>query len=159
MPIITLSTEIASDISICFDLARSIDLHKISTHETKEKAIAGKTSGLIGLHETVTWEATHLGIRQQLTSLITAYSRPHYFIDEQTKGAFKSIHHLHKFEQSYNKVIMTDVFNFQSPFGIIGRAFNYLFLTQYLRKLLVHRNQIIKEYAETDKWKSVLLER
>ena len=47
MPIIELETRIYSDIETCFDLARSIDLHTISTAASNEKAIAGRTSGLI----------------------------------------------------------------------------------------------------------------
>ena len=82
--------------------------------------------------------------------------RPKYFTDEQTQGIFKSIIHEHKFEQIGNKVIMTDIFEFQSPFGILGKIINKLVLTNYLKKLLVDRNQIIKEFAETEKWKEVL---
>ncbi|MFC6102807.1 SRPBCC family protein [Olivibacter domesticus] len=48
MPVIELTTLIDADINICFDLARSIDLHTISTKKTKEQAIAGVTTGLIG---------------------------------------------------------------------------------------------------------------
>jgi hypothetical protein len=56
---IILITRIKNEIQICFDLARSIDLHKISTAHTNETAIAGCTGGLIGLNEFVTWEAVH----------------------------------------------------------------------------------------------------
>ena len=156
MPKIELITEINSTIKVCFDLSRSIDLHKISTAKTNEEAIAGRTTGLINLNETVTWQATHFGLRQKLTSKITALERPKYFTDEQTKGIFKSIIHEHKFEQIGNKVIMTDIFEFQSPLGILGKIINKLVLTNYLKKLLVDRNQIIKEFAETEKWKEVL---
>jgi ligand-binding SRPBCC domain-containing protein len=156
MPKIELITEINSTIDICFDLSRSIDLHKISTAKTNEKAIAGITSGLINMNETVTWQATHFGIRQQLTSKITAFDRPYYFIDEQIDGIFKSIYHEHKFEQLGNKVIMTDIFEFHSPFGIFGQVFNKLILTHYLRQFLSDRNSVIKEFAETEKWKLVL---
>jgi len=120
MPKIMLTTEIYSTIGICFDLSRSIDLHKISTAATREEAIAGRTFGLISLHETVTWQATHFGIRQKLTTKITAYDRPFYFRDEQIKGIFKSLIHDHRFEEKGNKVIMTDIFTFQAPFGILG---------------------------------------
>ena len=156
MPKIELITEINSTIKVCFDLSRSIDLHKISTAKTNEEAIAGRTTGLINLNETVTWQATHFGLRQKLTSKITALERPKYFTDEQTQGIFKSIIHEHKFEQIGNKVIMTDIFEFQSPLGILGKIINKLVLTNYLKKLLVDRNQIIKEFAETEKWKEVL---
>jgi ligand-binding SRPBCC domain-containing protein len=156
MPKIELITEIFSTIEICFDLSRSIDLHKISTEQTNEEAIAGKTSGLINLNEFVTWQATHFGIRQKLTSKITAFDRPTYFKDEQQKGAFKSFYHEHKFEQFDKKVIMKDIFEFHSPFGIFGKIFNEIVLTNYLQKLLIDRNKVIKEFAETDKWKTVL---
>lgn len=68
MPRIYLETRISAPVEIVFDLSRSIDLHKISTEHTKEEAIAGKTSGLIALGETVTWRAKHLGFTQNLTS-------------------------------------------------------------------------------------------
>lgn len=158
MPQIQLKTEIHAPVERCFDLARSIDLHKISTAKTNEEAVAGTTSGLIGLHETVTWRATHLGVRQHLTSRITAFQRPHFFTDEQVKGIFKQIYHEHRFEQVGNRVIITDIFHFRSPFGIAGRIFNAVFLTSYLRRLLIKRNQIIREFAETDAWKQVLPE-
>lgn len=156
MPIIVLTTEICSTIDICFDLSRSIDLHKISTVHTNEKAIAGKTSGLINMDEFVTWQATHFGIKQKLTSKITAFEKPIYFRDEQVNGAFKSFYHEHKFEQIDDRVIMTDVFNFESPFGLLGVIFNKLILTKYMQNLLAERNKVIKEYAESDKWKLVL---
>lgn len=156
MPKIELKTEINSTIEICFDLSRSIDLHKISTAKTNEEAIDGTTFGLINLGEFVTWQARHFGIKQRLTSKIMALDRPKYFRDEQIKGIFKSICHEHKFEQIGDKIVMTDIFEFHSPFGILGRFFNKLILTNYLRNLLNERNIVIKEFAETNKWKLVL---
>jgi ligand-binding SRPBCC domain-containing protein len=156
MPIIFLETSIHSSIELCFDLSRSIDLHQISTARSGEKAIAGRLTGLIGLHEQVVWQATHFGIRQNLCSEITRFERPFYFRDEMISGAFKSYLHDHIFESAGNKVIMKDIFNFESPGGPAGRLFNFLALTRYMRKLLAERNTIIKSYAETDLWKTVL---
>lgn len=156
MPIITLKTYIKSNIEICFDLSRSIDLHEISTANTNEKAIAGTTSGLISLNKFVTWQATHFGIRQKLTSKITAFNRPFHFRDEQQKGAFKFFIHNHYFESQGINVIMKDVFEFQSPFGFLGKLVDRIILKDYLRKLLITRNNTIKDFAETEKWKLVL---
>jgi hypothetical protein len=44
---------------------------------------------------------------------------------------------------------MTDVFEFESPLGIIGKLFNAIFLTGYLRKFLIKRNEMIKTIAES----------
>jgi ligand-binding SRPBCC domain-containing protein len=156
MPIIELETKINSSLEICFDLSRSIDLHKISTIETNEKAISGVTSGLIGLNESVTWQANHFGVEQQLTSKISKFDRLNYFQDVQVKGAFKHFTHDHNFKLIKGIVIMKDRFHFESPFGILGKIFNQIILTKYMKDLLIKRNNVIKEFAESDKWKSVL---
>jgi len=156
MPEIRLITEINAPIDRVFDLSRSIDLHKLSTGKTKEEAIAGCTSGLIKLNETVTWRATHFGIRQELTSKITAYEHPRHFRDEMVKGAFKSICHDHYFVEVDILTRMTDVFVFESPLGILGNAFNSLVLTTYLKRFLEERNALIKEFAEGENWKTIL---
>ena len=155
MPIIELKTDIAAPIEICFDLARSIDFHQLSIGSTRERAVAGVTTGLIGLGETVTWEATHFGIRQRLTSTITAYDRPHHFRDEMVKGAFSYIRHDHFFEEKNGLTTMTDRFDFGSPLGILGRLADRLVLVNYLRKFINHRNGLIKQYAESAEWKNI----
>lgn len=157
MPTIELETFIKADIEICFDLTRSIDLHTISTSKTNEKAIDGRTKGLIEANEFVTWEATHFGVRQRLTSKITAFEKPFHFRDEQSKGIFKSIQHDHYFEKKNDGTLMKDVFVYEVPFGLIGRIVEQLILTNYLKKFLVERNAIIKEYAETDLYKTLLI--
>ena len=156
MAVIELQTRIISNIETCFDLSRSIDLHQISTAKTNEKAVDGKTEGLISLGEFVTWQARHFGITQKLTSKITSFNRPFHFRDEQIKGAFRYIIHDHDFETDYKMVVMKDTFQFQSPFGFIGRLFDEIILTNYLKRLLITRNKIIKDYAESEKWRFVL---
>ncbi len=156
MPTIELTTTIHAPIDRCFDLARSIDLHKASTKETKEQAIAGVTSGLIGKDEMVQWKATHFGITQTLTSRITQFQRPYHFRDEMTQGAFKMIKHDHLFEEARDTTIMRDEFIFESPGGIFGVIANKLILEKYLRSLLVKRNEVIKNVAESEQWKSFL---
>lgn len=148
MPLIQLHTYINSDIKTCFDLARNIDFHQESLIHSKEKAIAGKTSGLITMGESVTWEATHFGIKQQLTSKITAFDAPNYFVDEMVSGAFKSFKHEHIFKTEGNQTLMIDKFYFESPFGIFGKLANKLFLKNYMIKLLTTRNSLLKEKAE-----------
>ncbi len=110
------------------------------------------------LNDTVTWRAKHFGIYQNLTSKITKYKFPTCFVDEQVKGAFKWIHHQHAFQQTDNGTIMTDIFEFEAPFGILGRLFSKLVLTNYMKRFLEKRNAIIKEYAESEEWKKILSE-
>jgi len=156
MPIIKLQTEIHAPIEIVFDLSRSIDLHKISTEYTNERAIAGKTSGLIELGESVTWRAKHFGVNQNLTAKITAYNRPNYFVDEMVSGAFARFKHEHHFEQGEGVTLMTDVFDYTSPLGILGRLVDKILLEKYMTEFLIQRNRIVKEFAESDRWKEIL---
>jgi ligand-binding SRPBCC domain-containing protein len=156
MPRILLNCYIQAPVERCFDLSRSVELHKLSTQKSAEEAIAGKVTGLLDLHDWVTWRATHLGFRQTLTSRITEFTYPTYFCDEMVKGAFKSFRHEHHFHPLGQGTEMKDIFTFQSPLGILGRAANHLFLTGYMKKLLTERNQVIRTFAETDQWKKVL---
>ena len=156
MPVIKIETNINADRDIVFDLSRSIDLHKISTNQTKEEAIGGVTSGLIENGQYVTWRARHFGVYQKLTSKITEFKKPDYYIDEMLKGAFKSFKHEHHFIDKEGQTLMIDVFEYKSPFGLAGIIADKLFLINYMRKLLKTRNETIKDFAESDKWKEVL---
>lgn len=156
MPVIELTTVIHAPIERCFDLARSIDLHKLSTGDTEEEAIAGVTSGLIGEGQQVTWKAKHFGVTQRLTSKITLFEYPYHFRDEMLKGAFKMIRHDHLFSKDGDHTVMKDIFVFKSPGGVFGMLFNKLILTRYLRTMLVSRNAMIKEVAEGEEWKVFL---
>lgn len=153
---IVLETLINAPVERCFNLSRSIDLHKLSTAKTKEEAIAGRTSGLINEGEYVIWSAIHLGRRQQLTVKITKVNAPYYFRDEMLKGAFKSMWHEHIFEEHNGQTLMKDVFVFESPLGLIGKAFNAVYLTNYMKGFLLERNQMIKQFAESEEWRRVL---
>ena len=148
MPVITIITSINAPIQVVFDLSRSIDLHKLSTIQTNEEAVAGKTSGLIGEGESVTWRARHFGFYQILTSKITFLDHPNKFTDEMVDGAFKSFIYHHYFEEKNEATIMTDVFDYESPLGLLGKMADGLFLKQYMKRLLEKRNQTIKEFAE-----------
>lgn len=155
MPIIHLETKIYAPQTLVFDLARSIDLHLVSTDQTQETAIGGVTSGLIGLNETVTWRAKHFGIFQELTSKITIYNRPHTFSDEMVKGAFKRMKHDHYFKTIENYTLLSDTFDFNAPLGFLGTIAETLVLKNYMRDFLVKRNATIKDYAESDKWQLI----
>jgi ligand-binding SRPBCC domain-containing protein len=145
---IELTITINAPVQRCFDIARDIDVHVASTKHTGEQAIAGRTSGLIELGETVTWRAKHFGIWQNLTSIITDFNSPHFFADEMVAGAFKSFRHEHYFIGDDKQTVMRDVFIFESPFGLLGKLANWLFLKRYMTNLLVKRNLVIMEVAE-----------
>lgn len=156
MAVINLTTGINAPIQRCFDLSRSIDLHQVSTKGSNEKAIAGRTSGLIEEGEFVTWEATHFLLRQKLSTLIIKVNAPEYFFDRMIDGPFMSMEHSHSFHEGKGNTIMTDVFNYKVPLGMMGKLFDKIILKKYMTKLLTDRNEVIRETAESEEWKKFI---
>lgn len=144
MQTITVNTMIRAPIERCFDAARDLDLHVRSLAHTNERAIGGRTSGLIELGEEVTWRGRHFGISLHFTSRITAYDRPRYFQDTMQRGAFRSFVHDHFFIEEGELTRMTDVLVFSAPLGILGRITEKLVLRRYLIRLLQTRGDAIR---------------
>jgi ligand-binding SRPBCC domain-containing protein len=145
---IELRTEIGAAIERVFDLARNIDTHLGSMAKSRERAVAGVTSGLISLGEQVTWKATHFGVPFKMTSRITSMDRPTRFVDEQVDGPFRSFHHEHRFEPCGDGTTMFDTVDFSSPFGFLGRLVDRVGLERYMSKIIDERNQFLKVEAE-----------
>jgi ligand-binding SRPBCC domain-containing protein len=157
MPTIHLTTFIQAPVERVFDLSRNIDLHKQSMTKHKEEAVAGTRFGLIEKDETVTWKAKHLFRTRLLRTRITEMKKPVIFVDEQSQGDFKMMKHEHHFKPCDNGTIMIDLIEFEIPYGRVGKWFNALYLTKYMRRLIEQRNRTIKEFAESEKWKRLLL--
>lgn len=145
---IKITTKIKAPIKTVFNNCRNIDIHQYSASKTNEKAIAGKTSGLINKNETVTWKGKHFGIYIKHQSIISEMEFPNYFVDEQAKGHFKSFKHEHIFEQKENQTIMTDILDYETPFGFVGKLFDKLLLINHLTNFIIYRNDILKELSE-----------
>ena len=142
------TTFIAAPPAACFDLARSVDAHVASAAHTGERAVGGKTSGLLGAGDEVTWEGRHFGVTQRLSSRITQFRPPSYFQDRMTRGAFRSLEHDHLFELQPGGTLMVDVLSFTAPFGPLGWVAERLLLGRHLRRFLVRRGMALKELAE-----------
>ena len=148
MGTIRLETFVAAPIERVFDVARDIDVHQRSMAHTSERAVDGRTAGLIGLSETVTWRARHFGRTWSLTSRIVAFEPPTRFVDEQVSGPFRGFRHEHRFEQHAGGTLMTDDWEHVAPFGLVGRIVDRIVLDRYMRGLLVTRNATLKRAAE-----------
>ncbi|SEM00452.1 hypothetical protein SAMN04487910_3879 [Aquimarina amphilecti] len=148
MTIIQLHTFIHAPIVTVFDNARNINLHMDSAYKTKEIAIAGKTSGLIDIYETVTWRGKHFGIYLKHQSKITSLRHPTFFIDEMINGHFKSFKHQHIFKETSNGTEMIDLLSYETPYSLFGKIFDRMILKNHLTKFLLTRNKFIKMKTE-----------
>ena len=159
MPTLHLTSFVAAPHDRVFDLSRNISLHKVSMEQFKEEAVAGIRSGLINKEDTVTWKGKHLYKTRYFTSKITEMKPYETFTDKMVKGDFKSFEHQHFFMPTDNGTIVIDIINYETPYGWIGSLVNKFYLNSYLEKLINHRNNVIKQYAETDKWMALLSNR
>lgn len=140
MPRIELVTEIPSSPEACFELSLSVDAHQASMSDSGERVVEGVKSGVMRLGDTVTWRARHFGIPFTMTSVISEFDAPRRFVDEQTSGPFRRWWHEHRFDAIPSGTLMTDVVEFESPGGPVGRTVNRILLTRYMTRLLARRN-------------------
>ena len=145
MPQIELRTVVPAPAPACFELSLSVDAHTASMADSGERIVAGVTAGSMALGDTVTWRARHFGIPFTMTSRISAYDAPHRFVDEQVSGPFGRWWHEHRFEERDGTTVMTDVVEFASPLGPVGRLVDRVFLTGYMTRLLEQRNTWLVE--------------
>jgi len=132
-------THVPASVQETFDRSRNIDLHLSSMAESRERAIAGVTSGLIGEGEEVTWRAWHCGVPIRMTSRITEMTEPVSFVDEQVRGPFREFRHEHRFHAHGDDTVMIDVVRYRAPLGLLGRVAE-LMIGPYLRRLIEKRN-------------------
>ncbi len=135
----TITTRTQHPAEELFDLSLSIDAHLASMAGSDEQAVAGTTSGLIDLGETVTWRARHFGVWFTMTAKVVELDRPRRFVDRQVSGPFRSFVHEHDFLEDGGSTVMTDTFTIASP--VLGRLTEPLLLVPYLRRLITQRNQ------------------
>jgi ligand-binding SRPBCC domain-containing protein len=127
-----------------FDLARDITAHTDSMSRSRETAVGGVRSGLIGLDEEVTWCAWHFGLPLRMTSRITAMSPPRSFTDEQSRGPFRYFAHEHMFLPHGAGTLMIDRVSFAAPLGILGQGVERVVLANYMRRLVEQRNSFLQ---------------
>lgn len=156
MPVIHLTTVIHAPMQRVFDLSRSITLHKRSMEHTNEEAIAGRTNGLIENGESVTWRAKHLRKVRQLKVHIIGMRKHEFFCDEMLEGDFTHMKHEHHFREIENGTVMIDIMEFGTPYGKLGKLLERFYLNKYMTRLLERRNRVIKDFAESEKWRVVL---
>jgi hypothetical protein len=71
-------------------------------------------------------------------------------------GAFRRMLHEHDFVEHPTGTLMRDRFEFGSPLGFLGRVADRLFVTSYMRRFLVRRNEMLKRLAESAEWSRYL---
>ena len=133
----------------CFDVSLDVDFHLTSFAESDEQVVGGVGSGGMKLGDDVTWRAKHFGIWWTMRTQITAFDRPHSFVDEQIHGPFKRFHHLHVFtDLGDGTTEMLDEVEFEAPLGPLGLIAEKAVLGRYLPHLIDVRNRELATFLQ-----------
>jgi len=148
---ITFSEEIriAAPPEEVFGLSLDVDAHTHSMADSGERAVGGVLTGRMGPGDTVTWQARHFGVPLRMTSRISEYREPAYFVDEQLRGPFRLWRHEHRFTPDDDGgTLLRDEITFAAPLGPLGRLAELAVLRWYMPKLIRQRNEFLKAAAE-----------
>ncbi len=133
-------TQLGQSAAVAFAQSLNVDFHTESFADSGEQAVDGILTGELKEGETVTWRARHFGIWWRMTSLISAYEPPTFFVDEQVSGPFKSFRHEHHFTDNADGCMMRDVIEMQAPLGPLGWLAQKIIVNRYLEGLIDLRN-------------------
>jgi ligand-binding SRPBCC domain-containing protein len=76
---------------------------------------------------------------------ITQCVEREYFIDEQRFGPYRFWHHMHRFTETDEGVVMEDILHYALPFGFVGQLLGRLFIHKKVRGIFSHREKALKE--------------
>lgn len=156
MSTIHLTTFIAAPIERVFDLSRNLAIYKTLMQGRKEKFTSGSASNLMSHGETITFQAKHFGKSRLVTTRVMDLKKPSSIVQEQVKGDLVHFKHEHHFKAVENGTILIDLIDFEGPRDVFGKLMGKLYLKKYLEAYVSKRNSLIRQYAETEKWRAVL---
>ena len=91
------------------------------------------------------------GIRTNWVTEITHVSKGKFFVDEQRFGPYRMWHHVHRFEQTADGVLMTDQVSYKLPLGVLGRFAHALFVKRQLSQIFGYRETRLEELFKVEK--------
>jgi ligand-binding SRPBCC domain-containing protein len=153
---IHVTTFINAPIERVFNLSRSLALSKMAFKGAKEQLLSSSAANMVAAGETITLRAKHLGKTREITARVTDFTLPDGYTEEQIKGDLKSFRHEYHFKKVENGTIMIDLLEYEDPRDLVGSLTGKFFLKSYFEKNVKKKNDLIRQYAESEKWKAVL---
>ena len=79
------------------------------------------------------------------------FIRPSLLSDKQIRGPFKSLFQRRVFTETENgNTLLTDIFEYELPFGIIGKAVQRLFVGKIVETMFEFRQKTTKKLIESE---------
>jgi ligand-binding SRPBCC domain-containing protein len=154
---IHLTTYIHAPADRVFDLSRSTGVHKALLRTYRNGSLEGATEGFIGSGDKITFGLTFMGRQRVLVTRIESFDPPREFTSVLVKGrgSLASMRHEQHFKPIENGMLLIDLLAYEPAYGFAGRLADKLLVKKFLKKYLESKNLLIKQYAESDKWRAI----
>ena len=103
----------------------------------------------LGLNSLIKLNVTQFGIIKTNWNIrLTEFVEFSLITDTQEKGPFKKWIHKHCFEDYGGNTKMTDIVNYELPFGFAGKSAGKLFVSKLINKQFEFRHEATKKILE-----------
>ncbi len=93
---------------------------------------------------------TRYGVSLLWSGIIEDFEKDHYYIDRQIDGPFSLWIHTHKFEDHASGTLVTDLIEYDLPFGLFGKLLDDLYVRRELKKFFDFRHAQVKKFFESE---------
>lgn len=156
MGFIHITNFIAAPAETLCDLSRHMLLQKKAMEKIGARQIRGVSSGLLPNNEGVLWGIRWWRKEVFFTLKITGSTQGHFIQEEMSKGPLASFKHLRHFKHIQNGTLVIDEIFYSMPKKFWAVWADRFWLNHTLHSLLDERNKLLKEYAESNKWRALL---
>ncbi|MFN6135426.1 MAG: SRPBCC family protein, partial [Bacteroidota bacterium] len=80
---------------------------------------------------------------------ITVYEPPVLMVDEQVSGPFRTWKQTRRLRQVEGGTELTDIVEYEAPFGPLGRIVNALVIRRQIEKMFTYRQATTKKLLES----------
>ena len=139
------TTRIRADRARVFDFFSAPEnLGRITPPEMRFRIIEGPGRRLRE-GDRIRYSIRVMGLPVSWTTRIVSWQEGEAFADLQEKGPYRYWLHTHTFRDVGGEVEMTDVVEYELPFGILGRLFGSLLVKRQLDAIFNHRGKVITD--------------
>jgi len=156
MGFIHITNFIAAPSETVYDLSRHILLQKKAMDKIGVRQLRGVSSGLLSVNDTILWGLRIVNKDFLFSLKVTELNPGHFIQEDMTQGALESFKHMRHFKKIQNGTLVIDEIFYSLPKKVWTPWIDRFFLNGKLHELLRERNKVLKEYAESNKWRALL---
>jgi ligand-binding SRPBCC domain-containing protein len=156
MGFIHITNFIAAPSETVYDLSRHILLQKKAMDKIGVRQLRGVSSGLLSVNDTILWGLRIVNKDFLFSLKVTELNPGHFIQEDMTQGSLESFKHMRHFKKIQNGTLVIDEIFYSLPKKVWTPWIDRFFLNGKLHELLRERNKVLKEYAESNKWRALL---